>query len=110
MALATLLLQPPELQPKVIVLDEPELGIHPQAIVLLAAMIKTASQNAQVVVSTQSSRLVDEFSASDVAVVERDVSRKSSVIKRLDAKALEGWLEEYSLSELWEKNVFGGQP
>ncbi len=110
MALATLLLQPPELQSRVIVLDEPELGLHPQAIVLLASMIKTASRNAQVVVSTQSTRLVDEFSASDVAVIERDAPRKSSVIKRLDAKSLEGWLEEYSLSELWEKNVFGGQP
>ena len=84
--------------------------LHPQAIVLLASMIKTASRNAQVVVSTQSTRLVDEFSASDVAVIERDASRKSSIIKRLDAKSLEGWLGEYSLSELWEKNVFGGQP
>lgn len=110
MALTTLLLQPPQWRPGVIVLDEPELGLHPQAVVLLASMIRMAAVHSQVVVSTQSTSLVDEFSPDDIAVVEWNAKRKSSEIKRLSAAELGDWVENYSLSELWEKNVFGGQP
>lgn len=110
MALTTLLLQPPELMPSVIIIDEPELGLHPQAISELASMIKLASRTSQVVIATQSPKLVDEFSVKDIAVVEKDDARDSSVIKRLNADELQQWIEEYSLSDLWEKNVLGGQP
>jgi predicted ATPase len=110
MALATLLLQPKDLLPKFIVLDEPELGLHPAALSELAGMIQMASANAQVLIATQSTRLVDEFSANDVVVVERDDQRHCSVFKRLDENNLADWLKRYSLSELWEKNVLGGQP
>ncbi|MCQ2104654.1 MAG: AAA family ATPase [Fibrobacter sp.] len=110
MALATLLLQPPQNQPKVIVLDEPELGLHPQAVYVLSSMIKMASRNAQVIISTQSTNLVDEFSAEQIAIIDRDEAKKTSVIKKLDTSALREWLDEYSLSELWAKNVLGGQP
>jgi len=110
MALTTLLLQPPMLMPKFIVLDEPELGLHPAAIAELAAMIQAAAKNTQILVATQSTRLVDEFSANDLIVVERDESRKSSIFRKLNEDELMKWLERYSLSELWEKNVLGGQP
>lgn len=110
MALTTLLLQPPELLPKVIVLDEPELGLHPAAIVELAGMIKRASHNVQVIVATQSTRLVDEFSPEQLLVVERNVSTGASRFQYLETEKLEDWLQRYSLSELWEKNVLGGQP
>lgn len=110
MALTALLLQPPSMLPSVIVLDEPELGLHPAAITELAGMIRTASTHCQVVVATQSTRLVDEFHASDLVVVERDESKHCSVFKRLDETALADWLSRYSLSELWEKNVLGGRP
>lgn len=110
MALAALLLQPPEMLPKVIVLDEPELGLHPSAIAELAGMIRVASQHAQVIVATQSTRLVDEFSIDDLVVVERDELNRRSEFKRLDSEALAHWLSRYSLSELWEKNVLGGRP
>lgn len=110
MALTTLLLQPPQWLPGVIVLDEPELGLHPQAVLQLASMIRMAAVHSQVVVSTQSTSLVDEFSPDDIAVVEWNAKRKSSEIKRLSAAELGDWVENYSLSELWEKNVFGGQP
>lgn len=110
MALATLLLQPAEYLPKVIVIDEPELGLHPAAISELADMIKTASQHAQVIIATQSTRLIDEFGADQVVTVERDPANQVSHCKRLDEKQLESWLQRYSLSELWEKNVLGGQP
>ncbi|WP_339136305.1 MAG: AAA family ATPase [Candidatus Electrothrix sp. GW3-4] len=110
MALATLLLQPPELLPTFIVLDEPELGLHPAAIGELAGIVRAASQKTQVLLATQSTRLVDEFSAEDVVVVERDEKERCSVFRKLAAEHLQDWLERYSLSELWEKNVLGGQP
>lgn len=110
MALATLLLQPPELMPKVIVLDEPELGLHPAATLELAGLIKRASHHVQIVVATQSTRLVDEFSPEQVVVVERDEHSGASQFRRLDTEKLASWLERYSLSELWEKNVLGGKP
>jgi len=110
MALATLFLQPPDLLPSFIVVDEPELGLHPAAIAELAGMIRQASQYSQVLVATQSTRLVDEFSLENLVVVERDEKERCSVFKRLDAEQLKEWIERYSLSELWEKNILGGQP
>ena len=107
MALATLLLQPPERLPNVMVLDEPELGLHPCAISVLAAMVRSAATRAQVVLATQSSRLVDEFKPHQVLVLE---TRGASGTKchRLSPSDLAEWLQEYSLGELWEKNRFGG--
>jgi len=110
MALATLLLQPPALMPKIVVIDEPELGLHPAAIAELAGLMKRASVDSQIIVATQSTRLIDEFSPEQLVVVERDARSGASLFKRLDARALEEWLSRYSLSELWEKNVIGGQP
>lgn len=110
MALATLLLQPPELLPRLIVLDEPELGLHPAAITELAGIVRSASRKTQVLIATQSMRLVDEFCLEDLVVVERDGERNGSLFRKLEADRLNDWLERYSLSELWEKNVLGGQP
>ncbi len=110
MALATLLLQPEELLPKLIVLDEPELGLHPAAVSTFSGMVRMAAIHSQVLLATQSTRLVDEFSADEIVVVERDSEKKSSVFKRLESSSLVEWLERYSLSELWEKNIIGGRP
>lgn len=110
MAVTTLLLQPPSSLPSVIILDEPELGLHPSAISLLAGMIKTASQNCQILLATQSTRLIDEFEANDIVVVERDEKGKCSTYKKLDSANLKNWIERYSMSELWEKNIIGGRP
>lgn len=104
--LATLLLQPDP--PKVIVIDEPELGLHPYAIVLLANMLKTASARSQVIVSTQSVSLVNEFDPSDLIVV--DAMEDGSRFHRPTPEEVAGWLDRYSLGELWEKNVLGGRP
>lgn len=106
--LATLLLQPPILRPSVILVDEPELGLHPSAIALLASLVKQASVDGQVIMSTQSALLLDYFEPEDVLVAERDGGGTS--VKRLDAKRLKSWLEDYSLGELWEKNELGGRP
>ncbi len=104
--LATLLLQP-EL-PSIILIDEPELGLHPYAIKLLSAFLKSASEKSQVIVSTQSVTLVNQFAPSDVVIAEREGG--VTVFKRVDEEKLSSWLEDYSLGELWEKNVIGGRP
>lgn len=112
-ALATLLLQPKRTMPYVIIIDEPELGLHPIAISQLAEMIKEASINAQIIIATQSPYLIDEFEAKEIVVIESekdDNGRYNTISKRLDEKELEGWLEEYTLSELWDKNIIGGRP
>lgn len=103
------LLQQPNL-PAVVVLDEPELGLHPSAIVLLADLIKQASARSQVLLATQSVTLMNQFSVQDLIVVERDEQLGGSVFTRPDPERLRGWLDEYSLGELWEKHVIGGQP
>jgi len=110
MALSTLLLQPVKKLPKVIIIDEPELGLHPAAITALAAMIRSASLNCQIILATQSPRFLDEFDPEEVIIVEKDEISDSSVFKKLSAEHLETWKDEYNLSELWEKNMIGGRP
>ena len=106
--LATLLLQPHELQPATIIVDEPELGLHPYAITIFSEMVKQLSDEKQIIISTQSVELLDEFEVEDVIVVDR--SDNGSVFKRLDEEELEVWLEsDYALGDLWKKNVLGGR-
>jgi predicted ATPase len=104
--LATALLQPTP--PAIIVLDEPELGLHPLAIALLASLIESASERMQVILSTQSPTLLNQFRPEDVIVVNRQAGR--STFTRLDMEMLREWLEEYSVAELWQKNVLQGGP
>lgn len=104
--LATALLQPNP--PATILIDEPELGLHPTAITLLAALIHSESNRFQIIISTQSVTLVNEFSADDIIVVERE--NQNSTFHRLEASKLESWLEDYTLGELWQKNILGGKP
>jgi len=106
MALITLLLQPQP--PALIIIDEPELGLHPYAISVLAALLKSASSQTQIIVSTQSVTLVDQLEPEHIVVVDRE--NDQSVFRRLNVQDLETWLEDYSLGELWEKNVLGGRP
>ena len=108
LCLATLLLQPVELQPSLILIDEPELGQHPAALTVLAEMLQTARDGRQVVVATQSSDLVSELDPDDVVVVDR--RDDASVFRRLDGDDLRNWLEDYSLGDLWKMNVVGGRP
>lgn len=107
-ALATLLLQPRELRPTVILIDEPELGLHPYAVTLLASLMKQASAHSQIIVSTQSPLLLDHFEPEDVLVADRVDG--ATQLTRLASQDLEEWLEEYSLGQLWEKNALGGRP
>ena len=104
--LATLLLQP-EI-PRMVLLDEPELGLHPAAIVLLAELLKEASQRTQILVATQSVTLVNQLEQNCIYVADRvDGATK---VKSLEKEDLSQWLERYALGELWEKNLIGGRP
>ncbi|GAA4848926.1 AAA family ATPase [Algivirga pacifica] len=102
-ALATVLMQP--IPPSVIVIDEPELGLHPMAITKLAGMIQAVSQTAQVIISTQSVNLVDCFEPDDIVTVDRDSHNSESIFQRLEEKELDLWLQEHSLGDLWRRNI-----
>lgn len=108
MALVTLLLQPEQDLPDVLIMDEPELGLHPYAINIIGGLIRSVATKIQVVIATQSTLLIDCFQPNDIVVVERD--QRCSSFRRLHAEELDDWLKDYSLSELWEKNVLGGRP
>ncbi len=108
MALVTLLLQPEAELPALLVLDEPELGLHPYAIGAIAGLLQAASHHCQVIISTQSTQLLNEFDVGDVIVVNRP--GEETTFSRLDEAQLAGWLEDYDLAELWQKNVLGGGP
>ena len=106
-ALATLLLQsnPPE----IIIIDEPELGLHPAAINKLAELAKRASHKGQIILSTQSTNLLNCFDVGDIIVVDR--ADNQSVFRHLSGEELGKWMDDYnlSISDLWEKNMIGGQ-
>jgi predicted ATPase len=106
--LVTLLLQPEDEMPDLIIVDEPELGLHPYALTIIASLVKKASYQTQLLVSTQSSAFLDSFDPEEVVVVERD--GQESRFSRPSPAKLESWLQEYSLGEVWEKNVIGGGP
>jgi predicted ATPase len=108
LALIALLQQPEDDLPNVLILDEPELGLHPYAVEVLAGLIRAASKYVQVVVATQSVSLINGFSPEDIVVVDRH--ERESKFRRLSSVELGEWLDEYSLSELWEKNIIGGRP
>lgn len=108
MCLATVLLQPPEFQPSTIFIDEPELGLHPYAIKVLAALIRSTANDKQLIVSTQSVELLNEFDPEDVVVVDR--KDNASSFRRLGKDEFTNWLEDYALGELWQMNILGGRP
>lgn len=106
--LATLLLQPTHLLPSTILIDEPELGLHPYAITVLAEIFKQVAEHRQLIVSTQSVELINELSPEDVIVVDQEDG--ASTFKRFTHEELAGWLEQYAMGELWKSNVLGGRP
>ncbi len=106
--LATLFLQPPELRPHTIVLDEPELGLHPAALEILADVIHTTAKETQVICSTQSVVFANFFAPESFIVV--DAEKGVSIFKQPDSEALQHWLEDYGMGDIWRKNLIGGRP
>jgi predicted ATPase len=107
-ALVTLFNLPEPMSPWMIILDEPELGLHPAAEAYLASLVRAASVHTQVLLSTQSATLVDHFKPSEVVVTE--MHEGASTFSRLEDEKLNHWLKQYTLGEAWRKNVFGGRP
>lgn len=119
MCLAALLLQPK--LPTTVLIDEPELGLHPSALVALAGLVRSAASRSQVILTTQSVTFLNEFEAEDIVVVERATEgdpeghtaaeRVPSVFRRIEStEHLAEWLDEYAVGALWEMNVLGGRP
>jgi len=115
--LATLFLQPDS--PDTIIVDEPELGLHPHALGVLAGMVQSTAADTQVILSTQSVTLLNHFAPEDVIVVDREedpdapveAPRSHSTFRRVsDQEELDAWLDDYTVGDLWEMNVLGGQP
>jgi predicted ATPase len=104
--LVTALMQPDP--PSTILIDEPELGLHPYAITLLAGLIRSASTRMQVIIATQSVPLVNEFTIDDLIVVES--KQGASTFERKSESEYAVWLEDYTIGELWQKNILGGRP
>jgi predicted ATPase len=107
-SLSTLLLQPPSKLPTTILLDEPELGLHPYAITVLANLLRSAAERTQIIISTQSVTLVNQFNPEDIIVVDRE--DRQSIFRHLPEDEIDNWLDDYGLGDLWEKNVLGGRP
>ncbi|WP_255408672.1 AAA family ATPase [Chitinimonas sp. BJB300] len=103
-----MLLQPVELLPDTVLIDEPELGLHPYAITVLVDLFKQVAERKQLIVSTQSVELVNELSPEDVIVVDQE--NDASTFRRFSNEELEGWLEEYAMGEIWKRNILGGRP
>ncbi len=108
-ALVTLLNLPDEMLPDVLLLDEPELGLHPAAVTLVADMIKSLATERQVIVATQSPLLVDAFDLDEIIVAE--LRNERTEFHRLDPNDYKQWLAEaFTTGELWQKNLIGGRP
>ena len=108
-ALITLLCMPQNRISNVVIIDEPELGLHPYAISLIADLIKRLSLDKQVILATQSPLFLNEFEAEDVVVVDMN-EQGASQFKRLNSEDYKNWLEDYSMGDIWQKNVLGGVP
>jgi predicted ATPase len=108
LALITVLSQPTERLPRLISIDEPELGLHPSAIALFAELCRSISRHTQIILSTQSTELLDHFAAEEVVVVER--VNGATCLRTLSSEALHCWLDDYTLSEIYAKGVIGGKP
>ena len=106
--LTVLLLQPEQLRPNIIVLDEPELGLHPAALDVLADIIQKISQDNQIICTTQSVSFANHFMPENFIIVDR--KNDMSTFQRLTGKHLQHWLNDYSMGDIWEKNLIGGGP
>lgn len=108
-ALVTLLNLPAEMLPNVLLLDEPELGLHPAAVTLVGGMIRSLSEERQIIVATQSPLLVDAFDVEEIYVLELREGRTE--VRKRPSNDYQAWLDEdFTPGELWQKNLLGGRP
>ncbi len=110
LCLLTLFYQPDEFLPSTIIIDEPELGLHPAAINLISEIIQKMSHKVQFIISTQSPQFISNFQPEHIIVADYDRRERSTIFKRYTEEDLEIWLRDYSLGEIWQKNILGGRP
>lgn len=108
MALVTLLHLPERMQPSIMIIDEPELGLHPSAEGIISGLIRAAAREVQIILSTQSATFVDHFEANHIVVVENEDG--ISTFSRQSPNKLAAWLQRYTLGQIWNKNLIGGRP
>ncbi len=106
--LATLFLQPVSRRQNTIILDEPELGLHPAALDVLADIIRSIAKETQVICSTQSVAFANLFEPEEFIVVDEEDG--VSNFRRLEREPLEHWLKDYGMGDIWSKNLIGGRP
>ena len=106
--LFTLLYQPAENLPDIIFIDEPELGLHPEGIELLCSALKKASHHAQIFVCTQSIQIVNGTEPEQLVIINRKDGQ--TTLEHVSHAQIAPWEAELSMSEIWEKNIFGGRP
>ncbi len=108
-ALATLLNLPYGMLPDVLLLDEPELGLHPAAVSLVGGMIKSLAVDRQIIVATQSPLFVDSFDLEEIFVLE--LQDGQTKFRKLKPDDYQSWLDDsFTPGELWQKNLLGGRP
>jgi len=112
-ALITLLCMPNYMKPGVVILDEPELGLHPDAITYLVGKIHEAAETSQIILATQSPELLRHFEAHQIVVVER--KGRETILTRPNPEHIQPWLDgedisEPTMADLWRRNVIGGLP
>jgi predicted ATPase len=96
--------------PPLICIEDPEIGLHPDALPIVADMLKQAAEKTQIIVTTQSEVLVSAFSDMPEAVLVCEKDDSGTSIHRLEAEKLSEWLEDYSLGTLWQMGEIGGNP
>ena len=105
--LATLLTPTP---PPLVCIEEPELGLHPDAVALLADVLVEASERMQLVVTTHSDALVSALTNQPEAIVACERPGPGTELRRLDSQQLASWLEDYGLGDLWRMGELGANP
>jgi predicted ATPase len=108
MALVTLLCLPPDRLPAVMLLDEPELGLHPSSVKTICDLVQGVAEHCQVFIATQDADMLDQFEIEDTIVVDRN--GRESEFRQLSQTELAAWIDEYSLSDMWHQNIIGGRP
>lgn len=104
--LLTILLNPDP--PPLVCIEEPELGLHPDMVHELGKLLLLAATRMQLIITTHSDTLIEEFTETPDVVVVCEKEKGASTFRRLDAERLKAWLEEYSLGVLWTKGQLGG--
>jgi predicted ATPase len=91
-----------------ILLDEPELGLHPYAMQLLAGMMRSVADKTQIITSSQSVTFANQFEWQDLIIVEEE--NNATQFKLLEEEQVKTWLDDYRIGDMWEKNLIGGTP